>query len=102
MNFAYVEDYNSDVSCSPEDDLQPKPKKARRADREWHKIREFQSSEKSLCTCPYFSKHLTCKLVLGMQIRLKLVEPPPESKNVSMGQKRKRGRPSKDKAARLI
>lgn len=54
------------------------------------------------CTCPFFLKNCSCKHSLGMQIRLKLVVPPPEAKSVRLGQKRKRGRPTKAKKALLL
>ena len=37
-----------------------------------------------------------------MSIRLKYCKPPPESKSVEIGTKRKRGRPSKAKKALLL
>jgi hypothetical protein len=54
------------------------------------------------CTCPAFSKNFICKHVVGMGIRLKLCKPPSIAKNIPLGQKRKRGRPSKAKKALLI
>ncbi|KAK7577988.1 hypothetical protein V9T40_010193 [Parthenolecanium corni] len=56
----------------------------------------------SNCTCPYFLKNASCKHTLGMLIRLKLVAPPPRAKTVPLGQKRKRGCPTKAKRALLI
>lgn len=56
----------------------------------------------SKCTCPYFLKHLNCKHVLGMKIRLKLVDVPTEAKLIPLGQKRKRGRPAKAKKALIL
>ena len=58
--------------------------------------------EDSTCTCPYFSKKTICKHVLGMQIRMKLITVPEEAKQIPLGQKRKRGRPSKSKRALLF
>lgn len=49
----------------------------------------------SECNCIDFFKNYKCKHVLGMAIRLKKVEVPPAAKNVPLGHKRKRGRPSK-------
>jgi hypothetical protein len=43
-----------------------------------------------------------CKRVMGLAIRLKLTSPPLEAKNVPIGQKRKRGRPTKSKPALII
>jgi hypothetical protein len=49
-----------------------------------------------------FYKHYMCKHVMGLAIRLKLTSPPLEAKNVPIGQKRKRGRPTKSKPALII
>jgi hypothetical protein len=54
------------------------------------------------CSCPFFLKQAMCKHVIGMQIRLKLCDAPQEAKNIPMGQKRKRGRPSKSKKALML
>ncbi|CAF2103112.1 unnamed protein product [Rotaria magnacalcarata] len=40
-----------------------------------------------------------CKHVVGMAIRLNHCKPPPAAKNVKIGEKRRRGRPSKSKKA---
>ncbi len=56
----------------------------------------------SRCNCPPFAKDYICKHVVGLCIRLKLVSAPPEAKTVPIGQKRKRGRPSKTKPALMI
>lgn len=56
----------------------------------------------SKCNCPAFLKEYICKHVVGLAIRLKLVSVPPEAKTVPIGQKRKRGRPSKTKPALMI
>lgn len=56
----------------------------------------------SKCNCPIFFKEYMCKHILGLAIRLKLTKPPPEAKNIPIGQKRKRGRPSKAKPALII
>lgn len=58
--------------------------------------------EKAKCTCSCFLKHLQCKHALGLQIRLKHVTVPQEAKVVPLGQKRKRGRPSKSRKALII
>ncbi len=57
---------------------------------------------KGTCTCPSFLKNYICKHIIGMSIRLKYCKPPPEAKNVEIGTKRKRGRPSKAKKALLV
>ena len=54
------------------------------------------------CTCPSFMKNFVCKHTIGMSIRLRYCNPPPETENVKIGTKRKRGRPSKAKKALLI
>lgn len=66
------------------------------------KIGINKKTSQSECSCPYFMKHLICKHSLGMQIRLKFVDPPAAAKSIPMGQKRKRGRPSKAKKALLV
>jgi hypothetical protein len=60
------------------------------------------SSAVSTCICPFFQKNRQCKHSLGMLIRLKSVNVPLEAKNLPIGRKRKRGRPSKAKQALLI
>lgn len=54
------------------------------------------------CTCPIFQKNYKCKHTLGLLIRLKKIELPEEAKCIPLGQKRKRGRPSKAKKALII
>lgn len=51
------------------------------------------------CDCPFYLKNFVCKHLIGLAIRLKIVAPPVEAKNVPLGQKRKRGRPSKAQQA---
>lgn len=60
------------------------------------------SHYESTCTCPFFLKNGACKHVLGMLIRLQLVTVPTEAKLIPLGQKRKRGRPTKAKQALLV
>ena len=43
-----------------------------------------------------------CKHVIGLAIRLKLAKPPAAAKDVPIGQKRRRGRPSKDTKALIV
>ncbi|CAF0837540.1 unnamed protein product [Adineta steineri] len=50
---------------------------------------------KSKCNCPAFLKNFICKHVVGMGIRLKHCKPPAAAKTVPIGEKRKRGRPSR-------
>lgn len=54
------------------------------------------------CSCPIFLKEFVCKHVLGLAIRLKLVEVPVSAKGVALGQKPKRGRPKKARKALLM
>ena len=58
--------------------------------------------KRSKCNCPAFLKNYICKHIVGMAIRLKHCKPPPEAKTVALGEKRKRGRPSKAKPALLV
>lgn len=53
----------------------------------------------SECDCRDYFKLYICEHIIGIAIRLKLVVPPVEAKNVPIGQKRKRGRPAKAKSA---
>jgi hypothetical protein len=57
---------------------------------------------KATCTCPSFLKNYICKHIIGMAIKLKYCKPPPEAKNVEIGKKRKRDRPSRAKRALSI
>lgn len=54
------------------------------------------------CDCPCFFKNYVCKHIVGLGIRLKLLFPPVEAKNIPVGVKRKRGRPTKAKGALII
>jgi uncharacterized Zn finger protein len=54
------------------------------------------------CNCPAFFKKFMCKHIVGLAIRLNYCRPPPAAKNVKIGEKRRRGRPSKAKKALLI
>lgn len=51
------------------------------------------------CDCAMCFKQYVCEHIVGIAIRLKIVEAPVEAKNVPLGQKRKRGRPAKSKPA---
>lgn len=53
----------------------------------------------SKCDCCDYFKLYVCAHIIGIAIRLKVVSPPVEAKNVPIGQKRKRGRPAKAKSA---
>lgn len=60
------------------------------------------AEKKATCTCPLFLKGRMCKHSIGMLIRQKELDPPSEARNIRLGQKRKRGRPSKAKKALLV
>ena len=47
------------------------------------------------CSCRNFMKEYICKHLVGLAIRLKLVNVPPEARDVAIGSKTKRGRPKK-------
>ncbi|RNA33099.1 hypothetical protein BpHYR1_011578 [Brachionus plicatilis] len=55
--------------------------------------------KQSKCNCREFAKHYICIHVLGLAYRYKLCIIPEEAKTISISQKRKRGRPKKQKAA---
>ena len=65
-------------------------------------IQIMEDEKKNECSCPHFLKIGQCKHVLGILIRLKKIVAPAEAKSVPLGQKRKRGRPSKAKSALLV
>jgi len=54
------------------------------------------------CNCPTFYKLFICKHSVGVGIRLGLTDAPLEAKNIVLGQKRKRGRPTKAKLALVV
>ena len=54
---------------------------------------------RAVCSCEENMKHNICKHSLGLALRLGFCNPPSEAKDVPIGQKRKRGRPSKAKKA---
>jgi hypothetical protein len=43
-----------------------------------------------------------CRHIIGLAIHLKAAKPPPAAKEISIGQKRKRGRPNKSSKALII
>ena len=73
----------------------------RRAFNVWIVTMDTSHWQSALCTCPHFLKQYKCKHSIGMALRLKLVKPPLEAKQIPIGQKRKRGRPKKAKLALL-
>lgn len=90
--------------------------------KEWHQIYEWDTFDefkenafkgyctvvpeedwiKGTCTCPAFFKQYICKHIVGLAIRLKYLTVPIEAKQIPIGSKRKRGRPSKAKRALLL
>ncbi|CAF1274703.1 unnamed protein product [Adineta steineri] len=58
--------------------------------------------KRSKCNCPAFMKNFICKHVAGMSIRLKYCKPSAAAKTIPIGEKRKRGRPSKARPALLV
>jgi hypothetical protein len=55
--------------------------------------------EDSTCSCVFFAKNYTCYHIVALAVIKKLATIPPRFKNVPIGQKPKRGRPSKAKPA---
>lgn len=51
------------------------------------------------CDCVIGFKQYLCEHIVGIALRLKIIEAPAEAKNLPLGQKRKRGRPAKSKPA---
>jgi hypothetical protein len=58
--------------------------------------------DEGVYNCPAFFKKFMCKHVIGMAIRLNHCKPPPAAKDVKIGEKRRRGRPSKAKKELLV
>ena len=57
--------------------------------------------KKSRCSCPVCLKERICKHVVGLAVKEGLYELRPEAKDIPIGQKRQRGRPTKAKKALL-
>lgn len=66
------------------------------------KISKTDALYDSRCNCPAYLKEYLCKHIIGLGMRFKLISVPPEAKSVPIGQKRKRGRPSKTKPALML
>lgn len=79
------------------------------------KVKNFQSNyvifpapltkhnwQEGVCDCSSFFKLYMCEHVLGISLRMKFVVAPDEAKALPLGQKRKRGRPARAKAALVI
>jgi hypothetical protein len=60
---------------------------------------EFESTS---CSCPSFFKHYSCKHVIVLGIRKRILIPPLEAKSIPIGMKRKRGRPARAKPAIFV
>ena len=58
--------------------------------------------DEGVCNCSAFFKKFMCKHVTGMAIRLNHCKPPPATKDLQIGEKRRRGRPSKAKRALIV
>ena len=56
---------------------------------------------KSVCSCPFYMKNYNCKHIIGICVRLNIqgCTIPWQAKTVLLGQKRKRGRIGKNRAA---
>lgn len=54
------------------------------------------------CSCHRFHKNYICRHLVGMAIRMKYVTVPLAAKGIPLGQKRKRGRPSKAARALIV
>ena len=54
---------------------------------------------KSICTCPGFLKEYICPHIIALAIKYELCDAPLAAKNVPLGERRKRGRPSLAKKA---
>lgn len=85
-------------------------------EREWENFSDFKRSLETVhttfkhpisadnwrdgdCDCGNFFKNFLCEHLIGVALRLKVVNAPIEAKTVPIGQKRKRGRPAKSKPA---
>jgi hypothetical protein len=55
-----------------------------------------------VCVIAQHLKKIMCKHDVRMAIRLKYCKPPPTAKNIKIGEKRRRGRPTKSKKALLV
>ena len=51
------------------------------------------------CSCPFYAKNYKCKHLKAISATLRLYAIPPEAKQIQLGQKRKRGAPSKARPA---
>ena len=49
----------------------------------------------SVCSCPDFFKKFMCKHIVGFAIRIKYCKPPLGAKGIPIGEKRKRGKPTR-------
>ncbi|CAF3406594.1 unnamed protein product, partial [Rotaria sp. Silwood2] len=70
----------------------------------WKVILSDNASEwkHGLCNCPNFFKEYISKHIIGMAISLQFCKPSPSTKDIPLGEKRKRRRPRKATKALLI
>ncbi|CAF1379390.1 unnamed protein product [Adineta ricciae] len=70
----------------------------------WHVTLPLDESKwmDGRCNCPAFFKKFMCKHIVGLGIRMNYCKPPPAAKNIKIGEKRRRGRPTKAGKALLI
>jgi len=66
------------------------------------KLSKSHTMYESSCDCSTYLKEYLCKHIVGLGMRFKLITVPPEAKTVPIGEKRKRGRPSKTKPAWMV
>lgn len=64
-----------------------------------HVLEKNDNDNTYRCSCAKHMKEYTCKHAVGVLLRLGMLEAPDTAKNVPIGEKRKRGRPGKAKAA---
>ena len=60
---------------------------------------KIDDNNQFFCNCPEFHKSNVCHHSMGMEIRLKVTDPPAQAKTIPIGQKRKRGRPKLSRPA---
>lgn len=54
------------------------------------------------CDCSNFFKLFVCEHLIGIALRLKVIQAPAEAKTIPIGMKRKRGRPKKARPALVV
>jgi hypothetical protein len=70
----------------------------------WCIVTEDSNWKLGKCSCPFFSKNYKCKHLIAISSALKLDNCiiPQNAKNIPLGQKRKRGAPTKAKKALIV